>query len=104
MQVWYVYLARIILNKRGAGRDVISGLICINTLGKQSRVEKGKMHAALAALSGSIKATVVLGAGGTTRHTLILTLPKHFFSRAALFLPRLSPTLSAAISCGAGEY
>lgn len=68
-----MYLARIILSKWGAGRDVISGLSFIDTLGKQRWDEKEMMLTALATWSGGSKTTV--GVGGWGRGTQHNTTP-----------------------------
>lgn len=94
-----MYLARIIISKWGAGRDVISGLIFINTLGKHSCLEKVRKHTDLAALSGGIKATVGVGGAAHTNPYPAKTL---FFQGCCVPPSTLTHALHCCLLWGRG--
>lgn len=103
MQACLVHLARILLRVQGKGRrgrQRCSFWIYLYLLGKQSGFEKGRMHTALAALSGGIKTTVEVGAGSTAHQSLpCQTFP---FSRAAMFILSLPAMLFTDPHVGQG--
>lgn len=102
MQV--VSLARILLRELGKGRRDRQRCIFwiyLYFLGKQSCFEKGRMHTALTALSGSIKTTVEVRAGNNAHQPLPCQI--FIFSRAAMFFLSLSSMLFTN-SWGIGMY